>query len=202
MQIELIEAFPLHYPEPHDSGNSRYVTIVKVTASDGGFGLGRVHLPVSRGGPGHPGDRRAGFAPLLKGRGSPRCRAPMADDARPVVVVRQRRHRHLRCQRHRHGIVGPQGQGVAAHPSMIFSAEAPRLARLRQRDLRYRGPGRDPCRVRRLREARLYGGQGRLGQVGRKRLLGSIPSVIWPSCRPSAKRSVPRSIWWSMSAPM
>jgi L-alanine-DL-glutamate epimerase-like enolase superfamily enzyme len=40
VEIKSIEAFALHYPEPHDSGKSRYITITKVTASDGSIGWG------------------------------------------------------------------------------------------------------------------------------------------------------------------
>jgi L-alanine-DL-glutamate epimerase-like enolase superfamily enzyme len=40
MIVARVEAFPLHYPEPHDSGNSRYVTLVKLTADDGTIGWG------------------------------------------------------------------------------------------------------------------------------------------------------------------
>ena len=38
MRINSVEAFPLHYPEPHDSNKSRYVTIARVTSTDGAVG--------------------------------------------------------------------------------------------------------------------------------------------------------------------
>ena len=38
--IKNIETFPLHYPEPHDSGKSRYITIVKITTNEGRVGWG------------------------------------------------------------------------------------------------------------------------------------------------------------------
>lgn len=40
MQISRVQAFPLRYPEPHDSNKPRYITLVKVEASDGAFGWG------------------------------------------------------------------------------------------------------------------------------------------------------------------
>lgn len=68
MKIARIEAFPLQYPEPHDSNKPRNITLVKVEADDGSFGWGEcisqwpeaalaVKVIVDR-----------GFAPLLKGR--------------------------------------------------------------------------------------------------------------------------------------
>jgi len=38
--IQKIETFPLHYPEPHDSGKSRYITIVKIITNEGRVGWG------------------------------------------------------------------------------------------------------------------------------------------------------------------
>jgi L-alanine-DL-glutamate epimerase-like enolase superfamily enzyme len=40
MQIAAVEAFPLRYPEPHDSGRPRCVTLVRVRADDGLEGWG------------------------------------------------------------------------------------------------------------------------------------------------------------------
>lgn len=68
MKIARIEAFPLQYPEPHDSGKPRNITLVRVEADDGTFGWGEcisqwpeaalaVKVIVDR-----------GFAPLLSGR--------------------------------------------------------------------------------------------------------------------------------------
>ena len=68
MRIARIQAFPLQYPEPHDSGKLRYITLVRVEADDGVFGWGEcisqwpeaalaVQVIVER-----------GLAPLLKGR--------------------------------------------------------------------------------------------------------------------------------------
>jgi L-alanine-DL-glutamate epimerase-like enolase superfamily enzyme len=68
MKIVRIEAFPLKYPEPHDSGKPRYITLVRVESDDGAFGWGEcisqwpeaalaVKVIVDR-----------GLAPLLKGR--------------------------------------------------------------------------------------------------------------------------------------
>ena len=68
MKIVRIEAFPLKYPEPHDSGKPRYITLVRVESDDGAFGWGEcisqwpeaalaVKVIVDR-----------GLAPLLKDR--------------------------------------------------------------------------------------------------------------------------------------
>lgn len=68
MRIVSIEAFPLKYPEPHDSNKPRYITLARVQADDGTFGWGEcisqwpeaalaVKVVIDR-----------GFAPLLKGR--------------------------------------------------------------------------------------------------------------------------------------
>ena len=38
--IVRVEAFPLRYPEPHDSGNLRYVTLARVETDDGAVGWG------------------------------------------------------------------------------------------------------------------------------------------------------------------
>jgi len=40
MKIAKIQAYPLRYPEPHDSNKLRYVTLVRVEADDGTFGWG------------------------------------------------------------------------------------------------------------------------------------------------------------------
>jgi len=40
MKIARIDAFPLQYPEPHDSGKARNITLVRVEADDGTFGWG------------------------------------------------------------------------------------------------------------------------------------------------------------------
>ena len=68
MKIAEIVAFPLQYPEPHDSNKLRYVTLVRIKAEDGAVGWGEcisqwpeaalaVKVLVER-----------GFAPLLTGR--------------------------------------------------------------------------------------------------------------------------------------
>jgi L-alanine-DL-glutamate epimerase-like enolase superfamily enzyme len=68
MKIARIDAFPLRYPEPHDSGKPRSITLVRVEADDGTFGWGEcisqwpeaslaVKVIVDH-----------GFAPLLNGR--------------------------------------------------------------------------------------------------------------------------------------
>jgi len=68
MKIARIEAFPLKYPEPHDSGKPRYITLVRVEGDDGAFGWGEcisqwpeaalaVKVIIDR-----------GLFPLLKGR--------------------------------------------------------------------------------------------------------------------------------------
>ena len=68
MHIDSIEAFPLHYPEPHDSGKSRYVTIAKVTASDGSFGWGECICQFPEAALATKVIIDRGFAPLLKGQ--------------------------------------------------------------------------------------------------------------------------------------
>ena len=65
VQIESIEAFPLHYPEPHDSGKSRYVTIVKVTSSDGNIGWGECICQFPEAALATKAIIDRGFAPLL-----------------------------------------------------------------------------------------------------------------------------------------
>lgn len=67
MVIDRIDAYPLHYPEPHDSGNSRYVTVVKVTASDGLVGWGECICQFPEAALATRVIVDAGFAPLLKG---------------------------------------------------------------------------------------------------------------------------------------
>jgi L-alanine-DL-glutamate epimerase-like enolase superfamily enzyme len=68
VKIADIQAYPLRYPEPHDSNKLRYVTLVRVEAEDGTVGWGEcvsqwpeaalaVKIIVDR-----------GFAPLLKSR--------------------------------------------------------------------------------------------------------------------------------------
>src|SRR5688572_22826853 len=75
MKIAKIEAFPLQYPEPHDSGKLRCITLIRVEAEDGTFGWGEcisqwpeaalaVKVIIDR-----------GFAPLLKGRNALDIRA-------------------------------------------------------------------------------------------------------------------------------
>jgi L-alanine-DL-glutamate epimerase-like enolase superfamily enzyme len=39
-KVDLIEAFPLSYPEPHDSNKPRHVTLVKLRTTDGAVGWG------------------------------------------------------------------------------------------------------------------------------------------------------------------
>jgi L-alanine-DL-glutamate epimerase-like enolase superfamily enzyme len=39
-KVDLIEAFPLSYPEPHDSNKPRHVTLVKIRTTDGAVGWG------------------------------------------------------------------------------------------------------------------------------------------------------------------
>ena len=40
MKIRSVAAFPLRYPEPHDHGAIRYVTLCRVEADDGTVGWG------------------------------------------------------------------------------------------------------------------------------------------------------------------
>jgi L-alanine-DL-glutamate epimerase-like enolase superfamily enzyme len=67
MVIEDILAFPLHYPEPHDSGNSRYITVVKVIASNGLVGWGECICQFPEAALATKVIIDAGFAPMLKG---------------------------------------------------------------------------------------------------------------------------------------
>ena len=68
MRIARIDAFPLRYPEPHDSGKLRCVTLVRIETDEGTVGWGEcisqwaeaalaVKVIIDR-----------GFAPLLIGR--------------------------------------------------------------------------------------------------------------------------------------
>jgi L-alanine-DL-glutamate epimerase-like enolase superfamily enzyme len=68
IKIARIDCFPLRYPEPHDSGKPRYITLVRIEAADGAFGWGEcisqwpeaalaVKVIIDR-----------GLAPLLAGR--------------------------------------------------------------------------------------------------------------------------------------
>jgi L-alanine-DL-glutamate epimerase-like enolase superfamily enzyme len=68
VQISSIESFPLHYPEPHDSGKSRYITIVKVTASDGNIGWGECICQFPEAALATKVIIDRGFADLLKGQ--------------------------------------------------------------------------------------------------------------------------------------
>jgi L-alanine-DL-glutamate epimerase-like enolase superfamily enzyme len=67
MRIERIEAFPLHYPEPHDSGNSRYIVVVKVTTDDRQVGWGECICQFPEAALATKVILDAGFAPLLAG---------------------------------------------------------------------------------------------------------------------------------------
>ncbi len=67
MSIKKIEAFPLHYPEPHDSNKSRYVTVAKVTASDGVVGWGECISQWPEAALATKVIVEEGFAPLLLG---------------------------------------------------------------------------------------------------------------------------------------
>jgi L-alanine-DL-glutamate epimerase-like enolase superfamily enzyme len=40
MKIDRVQAYPLRYPEPHDSGKLRYLTLVKVETDEGASGWG------------------------------------------------------------------------------------------------------------------------------------------------------------------
>ncbi|MSP82538.1 MAG: mandelate racemase/muconate lactonizing enzyme family protein [Alphaproteobacteria bacterium] len=68
MVIDRIEAFPLHYPEPHDSGNSRYVTLVKLTTADGLVGWGECICQFPEAALATRVIVDAGLAPLLTGQ--------------------------------------------------------------------------------------------------------------------------------------
>ena len=67
MIIKDIQAFPLHYPEPHDSGNSRYITVVKLIASNGIVGWGECICQFPEAALATKVIVDTGFAPLLKG---------------------------------------------------------------------------------------------------------------------------------------
>src|SRR5260370_24751171 len=68
MKISRIDAFPLQYPEPHDSGKLRSITLVRVEADNGAFGWGECisQLPEASLAVKVIIDR--GLAPLLKNR--------------------------------------------------------------------------------------------------------------------------------------
>ena len=68
MKISRIDAFPLQYPEPHDSGKPRSITLVRVEADNGAFGWGECisQLPEASLAVKVIIDR--GLAPLLKNR--------------------------------------------------------------------------------------------------------------------------------------
>ena len=67
MFVDRVETFPLHYPEPHDSGNSRYVTIVKLIASDGLVGWGECACQFPEAALATKVIVDVGFAPLIDG---------------------------------------------------------------------------------------------------------------------------------------
>ena len=67
MRIHTVEAFPLHYPEPHDSNKSRYVTIAKVTTADGAVGWGECIAQFPEAALATKVVVEEGFAPLLIG---------------------------------------------------------------------------------------------------------------------------------------
>jgi len=66
--VDRVETFPLHYPEPHDSGNSRYVTIVKLIASDGLVGWGECACQFPEAALATKVIVDVGFAPLIRGQ--------------------------------------------------------------------------------------------------------------------------------------
>ena len=68
VRIKTIEAFPLHYPEPHDSGKSRYITIARIAASDGNVGWGECICQFPEAALATKVIIDRGFAPLLKGQ--------------------------------------------------------------------------------------------------------------------------------------
>ena len=39
-KIKSVTAHPLRYPEPHDHGNTRYITLARVETEDGAVGWG------------------------------------------------------------------------------------------------------------------------------------------------------------------
>ena len=67
MRINSVEAFPLHYPEPHDSNKSRYVTIARVTSTDGAVGWGECIAQFPEAALATKVVVEEGFAPLLIG---------------------------------------------------------------------------------------------------------------------------------------
>jgi len=67
MQITRIQAFPLRYPEPHDSDKPRYVTLVRVDTDAGISGWGECIAQWPEAALAVPVIVEHGFAPLLRG---------------------------------------------------------------------------------------------------------------------------------------
>jgi L-alanine-DL-glutamate epimerase-like enolase superfamily enzyme len=67
VKITRVEAFPLRYPEPHDSGKPRYVTLVRVDSDAGAFGWGECISQWPEATLAVPVIVEEGFGPLLLG---------------------------------------------------------------------------------------------------------------------------------------
>lgn len=68
MKITKVEAFPLQYPEPHDSNKLRYVTLAKIDTDGGAFGWGECISQWPEAALAVKTVIERGFAPLLVGR--------------------------------------------------------------------------------------------------------------------------------------
>lgn len=70
MNIRSVTAFPLQYPEPHDHGKLRYITLARVEATDGTVGWGECISQFPESAEAVKLVIEEGFAPLLVGENS------------------------------------------------------------------------------------------------------------------------------------
>jgi L-alanine-DL-glutamate epimerase-like enolase superfamily enzyme len=68
MQITSIEAYPLRYPEPNDNGNTRFITLARVTCDNGLVGWGEAVTMWPEASRAVKVLAEEGLAPLLRGR--------------------------------------------------------------------------------------------------------------------------------------
>jgi L-alanine-DL-glutamate epimerase-like enolase superfamily enzyme len=68
MKIARVQAFPLCYPEPHDSNKPRYITLVRVETAEGAHGWGECISQWPEAALAAQTIVERGFAPLLAGR--------------------------------------------------------------------------------------------------------------------------------------
>jgi L-alanine-DL-glutamate epimerase-like enolase superfamily enzyme len=67
IKIQSVKAYPLRYPEPHDYGNQRHITLVRIETSDGAVGWGECISQFAESAVAVKTVVEQGYAPLLIG---------------------------------------------------------------------------------------------------------------------------------------